>query len=219
MKSTYATITAAALVVLGLSACTITLDDPTAGPGDSAPVDTAPIDATPEAPSPTPAAPAPTAPAASEVPTETPAPAAPPALPDGATWLYNVPSVSNEASGDQTSTVMLGGDGIVYPNSTTQWLGCGGATASTTYDLGGAYEQVRGRLALREGTPADVVAEVYIESDQGMFGGHRLEGDGGVPVQLLVEGSSTLTITTTTVEGTCAVDSLGYLSFVDTWVK
>ena len=118
------------------------------------------------------------------------------------TWLYELTSDANFDSGAQIGVAVAGGDGQVHNDSTSQWLGCDGVAAVTVYELDGAYSTLDGAystldgtLAFREGTPADVLGEVEIETDLGVLGAYQVDSDGGVPLQLLLDGASTLTVT------------------------
>ncbi len=130
-------------------------------------------------------------------------------------WLYEVPSDANFDSGGQVDVVVAGGDGANHPDSTAQWLGCDGVAAVTTYALDGRYSMLDGTLAFREGTPAAVVAEVSIATDLGVLGSYRIESDGGVPLQLVLDGAEELVVTAEVSEGECEVDDDAYLVFVD----
>jgi hypothetical protein len=134
------------------------------------------------------------------------------------TWLYELTSDANFDSGAQIGVAVAGGDGQVHNDSTSQWLGCDGVAAVTVYELDGAYSTLDGTLAFREGTPADVLGEVEIETDLGVLGAYQVDSDGGVPLQLLLDGATTLTVTAAVSAGECENDDVGYLVFVDTYL-
>lgn len=140
-------------------------------------------------------------------------------LPEHRTWLYELDSDANFDSGGQVDVSIAGGDGAAHPDSTSQWLGCDGTAAVTTYALDGDDALLQGTLAFREGTPSDVVAEVQIETDLGVLGRYRVESDGGVPLRLVLEGADTLTVTAEVSAGDCGSDDVGYLVFADTFLS
>lgn len=140
------------------------------------------------------------------------------ALTEDRTWLYELDSDANFDSGGQITVIVAGGDGAEHADSTSQWLGCDGVAAVTTYQLDGDYSTLNGHLAFREGTPAGLLAEVQIETDLGVLGAYQVDSDGGTSLQLLVEGASTLTVTAEVSAGQCAIDDVGYLVFVDTYL-
>lgn len=139
-------------------------------------------------------------------------------LPEERTWLYEIDSDANFDSGGQISVAVAGGDGAEHADSTSQWLGCDGVAAVTTYQLDGGYTSLHGTLAFREGTPQGLLAEVLIETDLGVLGNYQVDSDGGLPLQLLVEGANTLTVTAEVSEGTCGNDTVGYLVFADAYL-
>lgn len=138
---------------------------------------------------------------------------------DAGTWLYELPSKADRASGEQTDAD-LAGDGSTqrFAHSTAQWVGCDGAVDSTTYRLEGGFRQLKGQVALREGVPDGLVVEVGFAVDGAPVSRIRVEADGGAPVQLVLTGSDTLTVTAEATAGTCDEAAESYLVLADATV-
>ncbi|ROR96599.1 hypothetical protein EDD28_1184 [Salana multivorans] len=137
-------------------------------------------------------------------------------LPDGATWLSDVPSVSGRESGAVVDVTVRG---VAPTHATGQFLGCDGTTDVVQYDLGGAYATFDGRLAMRDGVPDGLVAEVVILTDGEAVSAYRVDAtDDGVPFRILADGVDVLEVQTTAVEGECQTDAVPYLVFVDSYL-
>lgn len=147
-------------------------------------------------------------------PAETSAQAAP--LPDGATWLFEVPSRSGRESGGEVA-VSVRGVGVAH--GTGQFLGCDGSPDVIVYDLPLDATTIEGSLAMRDGVPDGIAAEVTVFLDDEPVSAWRVDGtDTGVPLKLLTQDAAKLRVEAILAEGTCSNDTVPYLVFVDTWV-
>ncbi|PWD51066.1 hypothetical protein C8046_10830 [Serinibacter arcticus] len=87
------------------------------------------------------------------------------------------------------------------------------------YALDGAWTTLEGELAMRDGTPDGLAAEVTLLLDGAPLAAYRVDAsDAGVPLKVLTEGADVLTVQAVAVEGECATDPLPYLVFADTYV-
>ena len=147
-------------------------------------------------------------------PAENSAQAAP--LPDGATWLFEIPSQSGRESGGEVAVSVRG---VEVAHGTGQFLGCDGSPDVVAYDLPPDVTTIEGSLAMRDGVPDGIAAEVAVYLDDAPVQAWRIDGtDIGVPFKILPQGARVLTIEATLMEGTCTSDTVPYLVFVDTWV-
>ena len=137
-------------------------------------------------------------------------------LPDGATWLFEIPSQSGRESGGEVAVSVRG---VEVAHGTGQFLGCDGSPDVVAYDLPPDVTTIEGSLAMRDGVPDGIAAEVAVYLDDAPVQAWRIDGtDIGVPFKILPQGARVLTIEATLMEGTCTSDTVPYLVFVDTWV-
>lgn len=203
---------AALVVVLSAAGCSASVESTEPTPStDVSSTPSAPPASTP-APS-TPAAPVPSASGTASGKASSKANAS-------GTWLYDVPSQAERASGQRTDAD-LAGDGTTerFAHSTTQWAGCDGAVDVTSYVLKGRYDQLTGRVAMREGSPKGLVAEIQFDVDGSPVSRIRVEADGGAPVQVVLTDFDTLTVTAKITEGACDDADESYLVLADTSVN
>lgn len=134
-------------------------------------------------------------------------------LPTGSVWLSQVSSASNRASGGEVDVTVRG---VTPTNATGQFLGCDGAADVVQYQLDGQYSTLDGGLAMRDGVPEGVVAEVVLYLDDSPVSAYRIDGtDEGVSFRILLEGADVFEVHAQAVEGECTVDDVPYLAFVD----
>lgn len=139
-------------------------------------------------------------------------------------WLYAIPPTNTlvGSDGNPTSFVRLSGRQTAYRsgdtdflNSTEQWVGCDGHTDRSVYPLPpGSYTTLSTTVALRDGVPAGLVAELTFSA-----AGHpplpvTVTKDTPVPIDYDVTGSPSLTITAKT-GSACETATVGYGVFVD----
>ena len=190
------------LVVAGASACGVSLtsDKDAAADPQSEPV------ATTIAPTPSPE-PVATTTAPSPKPKQSAA---------SGDWLYDIPGASNSSSGERISTTLQGdSSATAYKHATTQWVGCEGEPATTTYQLDENYSRLKAQVGLQKQAPDGLVVVVDISTDEGIVQRIQVEGDGGTPVQLNLVGVSTLTFEAIRTKGTCKPSAQGYLVLGD----
>ncbi|MFC9919029.1 hypothetical protein [Agromyces binzhouensis] len=139
--------------------------------------------------------------------------------PEGAIWLFGIPSNASEsASGEQDIATLPGVEGS-YPFSANQWIGCGRRTSDTTYQLGGQYQSFDFGFALQAHTPAGLTATYTLLGDGvQLLTGQTTTGDPLTRQQLDVSGVDELRVETHT-DDTCGSASKGYGAFVQGYVS
>lgn len=143
-------------------------------------------------------------------------------LPDGATWLSAVPSEAGENSGRGVDVAIQRIDQtLTFPSSTSQWIGCQGSVAETTYQLDGQYTTLSLAFGLLVHTPEGLTVHLEIGVDgaskpllrESVTVGTVLERQ-----ELDVTGASTLTVRAST-DDQCTISSTAYGAFLDTWLR
>lgn len=133
------------------------------------------------------------------------------AVAPGQMHLFEVERRNGGRSGEETdSWVQENGAAKLYPSSTTQWVGCNGTVAETTYRLDGGYSRLTTTAALREGTPEGMRASFeFILDDVSAHVATVTAGTTGQAVDLDLADAEELTIRADTSDE-CTADSLAY---------
>lgn len=98
-----------------------------------------------------------------------------------------------------------------FPNATSQWVGCSGSPAQSSYRLAGIGKTLTGTLGLDlQSTPAGLRVDFTISGDGRTLGTYSLTKTELVPVSLNVSGVQTLNIAAMKTAGTCGTAADGY---------
>ena len=136
-------------------------------------------------------------------------------LPQGARWLFDVPSRGTSTSGDEEIATLS--SGASYPFSTNQWVGCD-VIAETRFALNGRWSQLDIGLALQSHTPSWLSAQFAIAADGRPIYSTTITPSAMSPRQQLdVRGVEELTVTATT-SSECTSASKGYGTLVQAFV-
>ena len=112
-------------------------------------------------------------------------------------------------SGDATDATLVGG--VRGEDSTTQWAGCDGKSATGVYDLGGRFTRLKALLGPREFAPSDLVIAVSASVDGRSVGRWTLRGDPVLVDVPLPAGGSQLVLSARVVGGSCSFADVGYV--------
>lgn len=145
---------------------------------------------------------------------------APGVVPPGATPLAE--RVTDSVRPVTQSTAQVKGDGGgPHEGALSLWAGCDGAVDEVAFDVTG-HTTFQGSLGLRANVPDDMRIEVLVLTDGEPVQNLRLDGTNPtpalLPVRVLTEGRSTVTLQTKVVAGTCSDAAESYVVLVDGYV-
>lgn len=133
-------------------------------------------------------------------------------------WLYDVASSGDSGSGTRTGE-RLGQDGARFPNSTAQWVGCGGSASSRSYGLGGNFTRLSATVGQRLGAPRDVDVEYVITADSIEADRFTLKYREVRTLNVDLAGVRTLEVSARAVSGQCGVSNDAYGVLGDAYVQ
>jgi hypothetical protein len=148
-------------------------------------------------------------------PTPTPSPTAGPTAVASGTPLYQVPATADTLgpSGVRADPALTGVPGA---GNTSLWSGCQGSPGTTTFQLGGRFTTVAGRLTLIDSAPPDIVVEVGAAVDDGLTLPYATLRPGQVTdFSVPVSGAQQLTMDVNVVGGTCGSSPVGWVVMMD----